>query len=84
MADFSLYCSKCKIVLDGNSGYRRCLICGTMLIKIAKPGVECPTCHSQEVVPVSQARRSLSAWAFGIGNPTARAQFECKNCGYKW
>lgn len=86
MSAFDLYCPKCKIVLNGNSGYKKCMICGSKLLTVANTDVklECPTCHSNKVIPVSQTRRSLNRWAFGINNPTARAQFECKNCGYKW
>lgn len=45
---------------------------------------KCPTCGSTDIVPVSGIRRDLAQTAFGIANPTARAQFRCKNCGYKW
>lgn len=45
---------------------------------------KCPTCGSTDIVPVSGIRRDLAQTAFGIANPTARAQFKCNNCGYKW
>ena len=84
MSAILLYCSKCQIALKGESGYKRCLICGTKLIKILDPNIKCPTCNSNNIVPVTQTKREFSAFLFGIANPTARAQFECKNCGYKW
>ena len=45
---------------------------------------KCPTCGSTDIVSVSGIRRDLAQTAFGIANPTARAQFKCNNCGYKW
>ena len=84
MGAYCLYCSHCKIALKEESGYRKCLLCGTKLIRIVNPDIMCPTCKSKNVMPVTQTRREFSALLFGIANPTARAQFECKNCGYKW
>ena len=45
---------------------------------------KCPTCGSTNLKSVSGVKRDLAQTAFGIANPTARAQFQCKNCGYKW
>lgn len=45
---------------------------------------KCPTCGSTDIVSVSGIRRDLAQTAFGLANPTARAQFKCNNCGYKW
>lgn len=62
-------------------------ICPSCRLKLVVDGEnipKCPTCGSFNISTVSQTKRSLHAWAFGIANPTARAQFECKNCGYKW
>lgn len=45
---------------------------------------KCPTCGSTDIASVSGIRRDLAQTAFGVANPTARAQFKCNNCGYKW
>jgi len=77
------YCTKCGIRLNDYNG-NKCMICGGKLATALPDTIECPTCHSTNINRVSNTRRSLNAFAFGITNPTARAQFECKNCGYKW
>lgn len=82
-SEYKSYCGKCDkyyMLIPGAV----CPLCYTKLIKAGGNMPECPTCHSKNIQPVSQTRRSLNRWAFGINNPTARAQFECQNCGYKW
>ena len=44
----------------------------------------CPTCNSTNVKKISELRRGAHAVAWGLFSTTARSQFECKNCGYKW
>ena len=82
------YCNKCdKLYKSLDDIFTHCPICRTKLIIGTKDDIsipKCPTCGSINIQPVSQTRRSLNRWAFGINNPTARAQFECQNCGYKW
>lgn len=78
-----MYCKKCDKVYPNHRPSGVCVDCLSKLVPYnGLP--ECPTCHSKNIESVSQTRRSLNRWAFGINNPTARAQFECKNCGYKW
>jgi DNA-directed RNA polymerase subunit RPC12/RpoP len=45
---------------------------------------KCPTCGSPKIKTISIARKAAGAWAFGILSRTARSQFQCQNCGYKW
>ncbi len=45
---------------------------------------ECPTCHSTDVKRISDARKVAGALMFGIFSKTAKSQFQCNNCGYKW
>ena len=52
--------------------------------EMQKPAPKCPTCGSTNLKTISGLRRDLAQTAFGVANPTARAQFECKDCGYKW
>lgn len=78
-------CKKCKRQYTSDPSHiGKCPICRIDLSPLVPLTPKCPTCGSSIISKVSQTRRSLNAWAFGINNPTARAQFECKNCGYKW
>lgn len=52
--------------------------------KSGKKAPKCPTCGSFDVKPVSKMRRAAHMYAFGLFSTTARAQFECGSCGYKW
>ena len=48
------------------------------------PTLTCPTCGGHNVRQISYAERGFSAGVFGLFSKTARSQFECKDCGYKW
>lgn len=45
---------------------------------------KCPTCGSTDIKKISVAKRAIHGYAFGLFSKTARSQFECGNCGYKW
>lgn len=45
---------------------------------------KCPTCQSQNIMKISTTSKVIGAGLFGLFSKTARSQFECKNCGYKW
>lgn len=44
----------------------------------------CPTCGSTNIIKISAAKKAVGAGLFGLFSKTAKSQFECKNCGYKW
>lgn len=44
----------------------------------------CPTCGSTNIKKISATSKFMGAIGFGLFSKTARSQFECKNCGYKW
>lgn len=46
--------------------------------------IKCPTCSSTNVKKISGTAKVAGAVAFGIFSKTARSQFQCNNCGYKW
>ena len=46
--------------------------------------IKCPTCNSTEVKRISGTAKVAGAVAFGLFSKTARSQFKCENCGYKW
>ena len=45
---------------------------------------KCPTCGSTDLKKISTTSKVVGATMFGLFSKTARSQFECKNCGYKW
>lgn len=56
---------------------------------VEKPVVQkniprCPTCSSTNIQKISTTKKAAGAIGFGLLSRTAKSQFECKNCGYKW
>lgn len=51
-------------------------------IQASKP--HCPTCQSTNIKKISATEKTIGAIGFGLLSKTAKSQFECKNCGYKW
>lgn len=45
---------------------------------------KCPTCGSTNIQKISVTKKAAGAIGFGLFSKTAKSQFECKNCGYKW
>lgn len=45
---------------------------------------KCPTCSSTNIEKISSFDKAAGAVMFGLFSKTARSQFKCKNCGYKW
>ena len=48
------------------------------------PKPKCPTCGSTNIEKISTASKVVGASLFGLFSNTARSQYKCKNCGYKW
>lgn len=46
--------------------------------------LRCPTCSSTRVKRISTTAKVAGAATFGLFSKTARSQFKCENCGYKW
>lgn len=44
----------------------------------------CPTCGSTNVQKISAMSKVIGASMFGLFSKTAKSQFKCNNCGYKW
>ncbi len=44
----------------------------------------CPTCGSTDLEKISDLKKATHWLAFGLLSKTARSQFRCKKCGYKW
>lgn len=47
-------------------------------------GVECPTCHSKSVQPISGVERGASIIGLGIFSKKINKSYKCKHCGYTW
>lgn len=45
---------------------------------------KCPTCGSINISKISAISKVAGAATFGLFSKTARSQFKCNNCGYKW
>lgn len=45
---------------------------------------KCPICSSTRIRKISSLKRATHACAFGLFSKTARSQFECENCHYKF
>lgn len=45
---------------------------------------KCPTCGSTRVKKISTTSKVAGAAMFGLLSKTARSQFKCEQCGYKW
>ena len=48
------------------------------------PQPKCPTCGSTDIKKIHSVAKAAGAVGFGLFSKTARSQFQCKNCGYKW
>ncbi|MCD8377899.1 MAG: zinc ribbon domain-containing protein [Candidatus Gastranaerophilales bacterium] len=44
----------------------------------------CPTCGSTNIKTISFTRKAVGVATLGIFSKSARSQFQCKDCGYKW
>lgn len=44
----------------------------------------CPTCKSTNIGKISTTSKVAGAAMFGLFSKTAKSQFKCNNCGYKW
>lgn len=45
---------------------------------------KCPTCGSTDINKISTTSKVIGAATFGLLSKTAKSQFKCNNCGYKW
>ena len=49
-----------------------------------KKAIKCPTCGSTNTQKISATSKVIGAATFGLLSKTARSQFKCNHCGYKW
>lgn len=79
------YCSNCGEIYPKVAVSREyCKRCNCLLSNYTDNIPKCPTCQSIKVEKISTTSRVVHGAAFGILSKTARSQFKCRNCGYKW
>lgn len=87
------YANICKISKDGNFIYQMLKLKSEDPIeyelkmqqfKQVKNQPHCPTCNSTNIEKIPLAKKAVGAFGFGLFSKTARSQFYCKDCGYKW
>lgn len=81
--DMRVFCKKCGRTFPVDF-FNLCPHCRTELLPVGANVPQCPTCHSYNVDRISDLSRGIHAAAFGLFSSTARSQFKCNNCGYKW
>ena len=99
IAKVIMFCENCNRTREVNYNSTICPVCNLQLqncnIKTNRfetqpqtkshPNTpKCPTCNSTNIKKISSLSRAAHGYAFGLFSKTARSQFECKNCGYKW
>lgn len=84
-------CSKCNISIKDALGL--CVILRkegrvpetyscTNIMSECRP--HCPTCGSTNIKKISTSAKVAGAVAFGLFSKTAKSQFVCNNCGFKF
>lgn len=80
-----LFCKKCgKTRKEIIGAPNNCWYCHIPMLFVGDDNPQCPTCHSYNIDPISSTSRAAHAVTFGFLSKTARSQFKCNNCGYKW
>ena len=66
----------------------KCVTCGyekdLNLINKSYNRVHCPTCGSKNVQKITTSSKIMGAALFGILSITAKSQYKCNDCNYKW
>lgn len=60
------------------------IVLASKIHQSSKNTTKCPTCNSTNISKISALKKATHAFAFGLFSNTAKSQFVCKNCGYKW
>ena len=79
------YCTNCGNIYPKIAISRKyCKKCSHILSILTDNIPKCPTCQSIRVEKISTLSKAAHGAAFGLLSKTARSQFVCHNCGYKW
>ena len=94
-----LFCNKCDRSREVDNNTNICPVCKSQLQSCnvknkrftsptqhqPQPNIpRCPTCGSTNIKMISSLNRAVHGYAFGLFSKTARSQFCCQNCSYKW
>ena len=92
--DEQLFNSRDEILAKENAKYDQTMKIGNAIRQGANPKTvfqtggqnipKCPTCGSSNIKKISTASKIAGATMFGLFRRTAKSQFKCENCGYKW
>lgn len=92
--DEQLFNSRDEILAKENAKYDQAMKIGNAIRQGADPKTafknngenipKCPTCGSSNIKKISTASKIAGATMFGLFSRTAKSQFKCENCGYKW
>lgn len=92
--DEQLFNSRDEILAKENAKYDQAMKIGSAIRQGADPKTafknngenlpKCPTCGSSNIKKISTASKIAGATMFGLFSKTAKSQFKCDNCGYKW
>ena len=92
--DEQLFNSRDEILAKENAKYDQTMKIGNAIRQGANPKTvfqtggqnipKCPTCGSSNIKKISTASKIAGATMFGLFSRTAKSQFKCENCGYKW
>lgn len=82
------FCPKCNEIKLVSCYVSKCPVCKTQFENCKQPTQSnvprCPTCGSTKIKRISALNRAAHGYAFGLFSKTARSQFCCQNCNYKW
>ena len=80
------HCGKQVIVLEKHTtvDHRTKTLENQQVINNSDNTPKCPTCGSTNIRKISATKKIGGALGFGLFSKTARSQFECLNCKYKW
>lgn len=71
-----------KVVRDIYAQYSQLRGCPPIDPRPNRP--KCPTCGSTNIERLGASTRAAAGVMFGLFSSTARSQFRCLKCGYKW
>ena len=85
---YACMCIKCLCTMvyigDVDSVSSQASVVTTKNVKSNVNTPKCPTCNSTDIKKISAMSKVAGATMFGLFSKTARSQFCCNNCGYKW
>lgn len=85
--DNQIICDGCENIGSGMLQYKNNIKIKDAFINKSQSPLnqpKCPTCGSTNIQKISVISKTVGAVAFGLFSKTAKSQFKCLNCDYKW